>query len=836
MLRDWRLNRNLWIIRWRGIGFFIQFWLFTKERVKRLRYSDICKAFYISEEIGNGETQLIGIGIKSAESQADIASYFLALGGDNAYQELIAQYNPSTFNKWFYGTTGQRKEIWERFKDSGYNEDKYVELLQADLDEDILPRVAINLGITIRNGEKINKNRLAIAIARQMCELAKGKVKDRSAANLIPDIYNAGKIECDFADYIKKSIARYNVMKLIGGSEVPLEDYFVCNTLGDKQRVITDRAKLKSECLEDDAVTIENIRNMYLKRRGFDNRKSILIGCGGSGKTLMLQHLFLDGLNKFPETGILPIFIELRYFTENDEIEPYIFKNVSSKDPSFTEDICRQMLIDGRCPLLMDGLDEIDPSHINGFHKKLNDFTDKYDRNQVILASRECDAITGLNGYVKLYVWPFDPGQSEKLVDKILAVSGEQQKKTTIMDYINNGFIRKDGAFSSHPMLLTFVAMNYPQYKSFNGNHLLFYKKAYEALLTGHDDNKKPYDRVFHSVDGPDQFSKVFREFCGKTYKDGMVSFDDETFLKYFESLTSYKKFENTSKMTLKKFKHDVCSTACMMYEKDLGLWYIDPGFQEFLFVEYYSTTDTEETKDLGVTLMGKPYSDYASLDAFEMLYESEPTKVDVCIFLPFLNEIFKSEYSEQDSFRIFLANGYENLSFCSIDNDAVEKYKKNDESSRTLEINNINEPGTVVLTWLLNKLGISPIFTISTTKSNPEWDMYAKRVLAGEYAGINGKQDSLMLRGYLKSQFDDKDYFIRVNKTDQLIKDDKGNFVCFGLDYEIDTLDIEDEPEKFNILIEEMMDDSCGAYLAFKALKNYHKKLKREQRRNRLR
>ena len=57
-----------------------------------------------------------------------------------------------------------------------------------------------------------------------------------------------------------------------------------------------------------------------------------------------------------------------------------------------------------------------------------------------------------------------------------------------------------------------------------------------------------------------------------------------------------------------------------------------------------------------------------------------------------------------------------------------------------------------------------------------------------------------------------------------------------FGLDYEIDTLDIEDEPEKFNILIEEMMDDSCGAYLAFKALKNYHKKLRREQRRNRLR
>lgn len=801
-------------------------------------YSDICKAFYISEDNEDGEAQLIGIGIKSAASQADIASYFLSLGSDEDYQELIAQYNPSTFNKWFYGTTGQRKEIWERFKGSAFDEEKYVELLQSDLNEDVLPMVARALGITIRADEKVNKNRLAIAIARQMCELAKDKKTKKQAENIIPDLYDVGKIECDFVDYITKATERYNVMKLIGGSEVPLEDYFVCNTIGDKQRVITDRAKLKCTCLEDDEVTIEGIRNMYMKRRGYDNRKSILIGCGGSGKTLMLQHLFLDGLSKFPETGVLPVFVELRYFTESDDIESFIQRTVASKDPSFTEDICRQMLMDGRCPILMDGLDEIDPSDINNFHMKLNAFTDKYERTQVILASRECDAITGLNLYVNLYVWPFDPDQSEKLVDKILAVNGEQQKKATIMDYINNGFIRKDGAFSSHPMLLTFVAMNYPQYESFNGNHLLFYKKAYEALLTGHDDNKKPYDRVFYSVDGPDQFSKVFREFCGKTYKDGKVSFDDESFLHYFESLTSYKTFENTSKMTLKKFKHDVCSTACMMYEKDLGLWYIDPGFQEFLFVEYYSnpTTDAEETKELGEKLLGMPYSEYGSLDAFEMLYESVPAKVDVCIFLPLLNEIFKSGYSEQDSFRVFLARGYEKLSFCSVDLDIIDKYKKNDESGRELAVKNINEPGTVVFTWLLKKLGVAPMFPLATTQCNPAWDEYAKRVLTGEYVGLNGKPDALMLRGYLKSQFDNKDYFVRVNKTDSLIKDNKGEFVCFGLDYEIDTLDIEDEPDTFNLLMEEMMKDNCGAYLAFKALKKYHKELQRAQRRNRLR
>lgn len=782
-------------------------------------YADLCQAFYISTTEG---------GLKDNTSQGKIAEFFVSLAMTEDKAAEVMPTNPSSYDKWFSGINGQQPKVWKAFKEC-YKEEQYVEKLLKALNEVHIGTVIKKLGIV--PGKDINKQRFAVAVARQMIALAEGKGK---AENIMQDVYLVDEIDCDFADYVTKATERYNVMKLIGGSEVALEDYFVCNTIGDKQRVITDKTKPKCEIIED--ASIEKIRGMYWNRRRYDNRKSILIGCGGSGKTLMMQHLFLEGISKFPETGVLPIFLELRNFTQSDEIEAFIWKTVSVKDPSFTEDICHRMLLDGRCPLLMDGLDEIDPSDINDFHSKLNAFMDEYSRTQVILASRECDAITGLNGYVNLYVWPFDPDQSEKLVDKILEVSGEQQKKATILDYINNGFIRKDGAFSSHPMLLTFVAMNYPQYESFNGNHLLFYKKAYEALLTGHDDNKKPYDRVFHSVDDSDQFSKVFREFCAKTYKDGKNALDEEEFLKYFEALESYKSFENTSKMTLKKFKHDVCSTACMMYEKELKLWYIDPGFQEFLFVEYYSTTSSEETRELGQKLAGMPYGEYGSLDAFEMLYESEPAKVDVCIFLPFLNEIFKNGYTDKDSFRAFLAIGYEKLSFCSVNKDAVNKYKKNDESASQLATKNINEPATIILTWLLKKMDVAPMFSYNTVLFNPEGDKYAKRVLAGEYVRLNGKSDSLMLRPYLKSQFEHKDYFIRVNNTDSLIKDDVDNFVCFGYDYEIDTLDIEDEPDTFNLLVEEMMNDSCGAYIAFRALKEYHKKLRRAQRRNKLR
>ena len=78
------------------------------------------------------------------------------------------------------------------------------------------------------------------------------------------------------------------------------------------------------------------------------------------------------------------------------------------------------MLRSGRCQLLLDGFDEIDPSDIDSFLLKLESFTDTYDKVQVVITSRGNEYLTGLHNYIKLYVWPFDNDQSLKLIDMIL--------------------------------------------------------------------------------------------------------------------------------------------------------------------------------------------------------------------------------------------------------------------------------------------------------------------------------------------------------------------------------------------------------------------------------
>lgn len=92
----------------------------------------------------------------------------------------------------------------------------------------------------------------------------------------------------------------------------------------------------------------------------------------------------------------------------------------------------------------------------------MESFTDTYDKVQVVITSRGNEYLTGLHNYIKLYVWPFDNDQSLKLIDMILKYQGQTDEKETVIEYINNGFLKKDGVFASHPLLLTYVTMKYP--------------------------------------------------------------------------------------------------------------------------------------------------------------------------------------------------------------------------------------------------------------------------------------------------------------------------------------------------------------------------------------
>lgn len=635
-----------------------------------------------------------------------------------------------------------------------------------------------------------------------------------------------------FTAYIEKATERYNVMRLIGGKEVSLKDFFVCNTIGEKERVFADKKKIK--CLYLDNPRMNTIRNMYLKQRGYDNKRTLLIGSGGCGKSLMLQHLFLEAAEDYTTTGILPIFLELRYFTQETEMLQFIVETVSSKDESFTSEEAEKALYEGRCQLLMDGFDEIDPSDIDSFLKKINSFLDRYQNVQVIITSRENEYLTGLNQFVHLYVWPFDTEQSMQLIDRILTYQNQPDERDAIVDYIGKGFLKKDGIFASNPLLLTYVSMLYPNYRRFNENHQLFYKLTYEALLSGHDDNKKPYDRVFKSVDDASQFSKVFEQFCALSYQEGVLEFDANTFEKYFNLITVHKEFENPHKMNIKNFKHDVCSTACMMYEQECDVFYIDPGFQEYLFSEYYVKADIPDMDQLLNSLKNLPYKKLLKLDALEMLYSQCEDKFKEYLLIPFLSSVFTKK--DTDAFERFLGQYFDEVYIC------VHDKKQEVSTSAIYDVEKViysdveNYPSSVLMNFVLKMVGehIDYSFALhsSLVESIPENTEETGKLIATvkeierkKIIQIENKASDLYeaIRISHKQGYDHS----WITDTDQ-------NLICFGKTVKVDSYDLCESPESFMEIANDIARQSNNTYNVFLNIENYYKQLKREQHRRR--
>lgn len=782
-----------------------------------MKYSDLCQAFYIKR----GSS-----GLKGITSQHDIGEFFMLSGIDKAKYEAYLPTSDDAYNKWFSGLTeGPKPEIWEAV--SKINESNYASMLEKAFDKKNIDAVALKLGIRLRTGEALDHSRLAWCITKLMISMAENDGESEKEPN---EYYEGTASTSKFADYKAYAQERYSLMKLIGGDEVPLDEYFVCNSIGEKIKVGVDRSKVKSGYIDD--ATIEKIRNFYSKRGIADNRKVLLLASGGSGKTLMLQHLLLESMGRYNDTGIFPVFLELRYYVQSKSILGFVTESLNQGGGCFSNDDVEELLKKGKLHLLFDGLDEIDPSDIGKFHIEMRNFASKYSKVMIIIASRDVEAKLGLTGFIPMYVWPFDNDQSLDLIDNILRKSGNINDKEGIIKYIEHGFIKKNGIFASHPMMLTFVARNYHKFDMNDSSHLSFYRNAYNALLSGHDDNKKPYDRIFMSVDNSEQFTEVFSEFCARSYERGQHEFDEESFEALFKELTSYKDFENTHKMNKKNFQHDACSTACMMYEEDDKVFYIDPGFQKYLFAHYYINAGDEETKKMGVQLNQTERHAFDDYEAFDMLYNQVQKKFELCVIYPYLKNIFYGN-EDKDAFVKYLEYGYDELLYTVIHEDEIEAKTGKNESGYDLGISNFNEPRTVLLDYIFNIINHPHTATFIAYSTDAE-------IKGADFSPVYAhyEEDSGSKRLYLSTLLSDQLAGETIGGiTYDYVTDRKGVPISVGGSYVVNTIDIAEEVQKYDGLIAEMMNDYSEYSFRhdFEGVREYYKRLSKQIRKERV-
>ena len=218
-----------------------------------------------------------------------------------------------------------------------------------------------SFGITFEIAEVPDRKMFSAAVAVQFAAIVNGY---GTADNIVPAEYKKSPEPVGFKTYLRGAENRYKWVRLPGEDECLLSDVFVCNNIGTSAAVFPNR--IMGNYIEN--ATLEKLRTY--DRRG-EVLKIILIGGCGYGKTLMLQHLFIEAAENSDETGRLPIMAELRNFSSRyDGFLPFIVDTVREYDDSFTENSAKEVLERGQAQILFDGLDELDPGEVKFFQKK----------------------------------------------------------------------------------------------------------------------------------------------------------------------------------------------------------------------------------------------------------------------------------------------------------------------------------------------------------------------------------------------------------------------------------------------------------------------------------
>lgn len=277
----------------------------------------------------------------------------------------------------------------------------------------------------------------------------------------------------------------------------------------------------------------ENIENLFAR-----NRRVIILGSAGSGKTMITKRIFLSALKHL---NLIPIFIELRRIVSNKTIYDYIKTDILNFDTNKEEEeVFYNILKTGKFLFILDGFDEIEIDNQNR-NFRINDienFTSQFSKNSYLITSRfynKAERLQHFDTYVvcgikKDNLIPF-------IVQQCKFIYGGQKYVPDLISYIKI-FINETDINSLLHFVNPLGEINYSDYNyifDYCSNPLLLtliIKTFIHRLYVSHPINKSQFIKDFYSGlwSAHDIMSK------GKYYRH-IKYYDEkthETILKYF--------------------------------------------------------------------------------------------------------------------------------------------------------------------------------------------------------------------------------------------------------------------------------------------------------------
>jgi GTPase SAR1 family protein len=440
------------------------------------------------------------------------------------------------------------------------------------------------------------------------------------------------KMGTAFTDYLTTSTQKYSFTKTILYRHTPVYLY---------QFYVDVDLESHNELIQSSK--IENILNR--------SNKVLLVGTGGTGKSTLIKHLFLNAVES---EKYIPIFVELREINDLDDLKSFdilafIFEKLSNLNFSLEKQYFMNAVKQGQFVFFLDGFDELKHEYRNTISKQIVKISDKYTNNYFIVSSRPDRNFVTWNNFIELKMNPLSKMQCLQLIDNLDIESSTKVKFKKLLD---DKLYEKHQTFLSNPLLLTIMLMTYSQSSDIPEKMCVFYEQAFNALYSNHDATKEGgFKRFLFSNNMPlDIFKDIISAFSIQSYLDHETRFSDTEINDYLIKSKKILGIEFDEKL----LKKDLINSVCILFLDGDKYVYTHRSFQEY-FTAYYISRAREEIQ---IKLMANTPKYYYADIVYDLLFEMIRDRVEKYFIYPNLEKIYsESNYKSEVPFDSFINN-----------------------------------------------------------------------------------------------------------------------------------------------------------------------------------